>query len=132
LPLDVFPFVVEVLVQRALAILALVVIGGVAIAEVHIVSPFTARSSEDPGWRRTSQGWIKVGPLGDAAFVQPEREPITRGALHPLVLTVFVALASLAALVSHDGAAKTGSPPGNEMLVPICHRPHFSREMAAR
>ena len=118
--------------QRALAILALVVIGGVAIAEVHIVSRSTVGSPDEPGWRRTSQGWMKVGPLGDAAFVQPDREPVTRGALHPLLLTVFITLASLAALISCDGAAKTASPSSSENLVQICRPPHFSREMAAR
>jgi hypothetical protein len=120
------------MVQRALAILALVVIGGVAIAEVHIVSRSTKASPDEPGWRRTSQGWIKVGPLGDAAFVQPDREPITRGAIHPLLLTLFVMLASLATLISFDGAAKTASRPSSEMLVQTCRPPHFSREMAAR
>jgi hypothetical protein len=120
------------MVQRAFAILALVVIGGAAIAEVPIVAQFTARSTDEPGWRRTSQGWIKVGPLGDAAFVQPPREPVTRGALHPLVLTVFIALSSLAALVSLDSAAKTVSPPRSEVSPQRRHSPHFNRAMAAR
>jgi hypothetical protein len=120
------------MVQRALAILALVVIGGVAIAEVNIVSRSTIACPDEPGWRRTSQGWIKVGPLGDAAFVQPDREPITRGALHPLLFTLFITLASLAALMSHEGAANAASPPSSESLVQTCRPPHFSREMAAR
>jgi hypothetical protein len=121
---------VEVTVQRALAILALVMLSGVAMAEIHLVSTFTARSPHEPGWRRTAQGWIKVGPLGDAAFVQGEREPVTRGALHPLLLTAFVTLASLAALMSHESAANTASPARRESAERSWYRPHFRRAKA--
>jgi hypothetical protein len=127
-----FPCVVEVMVQRASAILALVVLGGVAMAEVNVISPFAAVSPDEPGWRRTAQGWIKVGPLGDAAFLQPTREPVTRAVIHPLVFSAFVALASLAALMLEDGVANAASPPSSDAAERGCHRPHFGRAMARR
>ena len=114
---------------RAITILALVVICGVTMAEVSVVSPFTAQNPDEPGWRRTAQGWIKVGPLGDAAFIQPERKPVTRGVLHPLLLSMFIALASLAALMSHDGGTGTAWPISSCAAERSCRRPHFGRAM---
>lgn len=115
--------------QRAIAILALVVIGSVTMAEVSVVSPFTAKNPDEPGWRRTAQGWIKVGPLGDAAFMQPEREPVTRGVLHPFLHSMFITLASLAALMSHDAGTSMASPLSSCTAERICRRPHFGRAM---
>ncbi len=119
--------------QQSLAILALIVVGSAAIAEIDIVAPFVAGNLDEPGWRRTSQGWVKVGALGDAAFARPNRTPVTRGALHPLLLTVFVTLASLAALISHSGASEMDlSASGDGASSRNRLRPHFRRKVVVR
>ncbi len=119
--------------QRSLLILALIVLGSVAIADIDFVAPFVAGNPDEPGWRRTSLGWIKVGQLGDAAFTRPNRTPITRGALHPLLFSAFVTLASLVALIAHEGAAHTASPPLSDDAGDRARlRPHFDRKLVIR
>jgi hypothetical protein len=122
-----------VVVQRALAILALIVLGGSAIADMDVVAPFVAGNPDEPGWRRTSQGWVKVGQLGDAAFMRPNRTPITRGALHPVLLSALVTLASLVALIAHEGVAHTASPPTSDDAGARDRlQPHFDRKLVIR
>jgi len=54
-------------------------------------------------WRRTSAGWIKVGPLGAAGLLPRAGSPTSiEPPLHPGVLAAFLALASVLSLVLFD------------------------------
>ena len=81
-------------------VVLLVAVGWTA-AEMPLADPPTARSS-DPEWRRTAEGWIKVGPAGVAALSRPLREVRTEPALHPGVVAAFLLLLGFGSLLLFD------------------------------
>ncbi len=62
------------------------------------------RSSEvaGPEWRRTSDGWIKVGASGAAALTRPDSPPASEPVLHPGLVAAFVLSAALLSLAFFD------------------------------
>jgi len=56
----------------------------------------------DPGWRRTSIGWVKVGSLGAAGLSEPALVIAAAPAVHPALLAAFLLLASLLVLSLED------------------------------
>ncbi len=73
-------------------------------AEWSDFQPTDGRPATDSGWRRTSQGWIKVGPLGAAGLLPSPSSPTSIDPpLHPGVLAMFLALASVLGLVLFEG-----------------------------
>lgn len=56
----------------------------------------------DPDWRRTSEGWIKVGARGAAGLNMAAPNPAQDPALHPGVVAIFVLLAGVLSLMTFD------------------------------
>ena len=66
-------------------------------ADIH----FAEKSDErvhGPEWRRTSQGWIKVGHAGAAALDRPIPQPAAEPALHPGIVAIFMLLSGVLSL----------------------------------
>jgi hypothetical protein len=53
---------------------------------------------QGPAWRRTSDGWIKVGSSGAAALNRPKPRPASEPALHPGILASFILLSGVLSL----------------------------------
>jgi hypothetical protein len=75
-------------------------------------APQPAPVAAGPDWRRTSEGWIKVGSSGaaglDVATPQPAEDP----ALHPAAVTAFLLFAGLLSLALFER-------PGSVAVTPI-------------
>ena len=82
-------------------LVVLLVAVGWSAAEMPLADPPRAHSS-DPEWRRTAEGWIKVGPAGAAALSRPQREVRPEPALHPGVVAAFLLSLGLASLLLFD------------------------------
>ena len=56
--------------------------------------------SVGPEWRRTSDGWIKVGSAGAAALNRPspQPKPAPEPPLHPGIVSIFMLLAGVLSL----------------------------------
>jgi hypothetical protein len=67
-------------------------IGGEPVAAVE--------RSVGPEWRRTSDGWIKVGSSGASALNRPspQPKPASEPPLHPGIVAVFMLLAGVLSL----------------------------------
>jgi hypothetical protein len=53
---------------------------------------------QGPAWRRTSEGWIKVGSSGAAVLIRPNAQPAAEPALHPGIVAVFMLLSGVLSL----------------------------------
>lgn len=53
---------------------------------------------QGPAWRRTSDGWIKVGSSGAAVLNGPNPRPAAEPALHPGIVAVFMLLSGVLSL----------------------------------
>jgi hypothetical protein len=69
-------------------------------AEIPIVGePVSANErSGAPKWRRTSDGWIKVGTSGAAALNPPNPQAASDPSLHPGIVAVFMLLSGVLSL----------------------------------
>jgi hypothetical protein len=78
--------------------LSAVILGlGWLATEIHFGGQAVERSG-GPEWRRTNDGWIKVGSSGAAALNAPKPRPAAEPAIHPGILTVFLLLSSVLSL----------------------------------
>jgi hypothetical protein len=82
--------------QVARLIVLLMAIGWLAV-EIELGG---ARPPEaaGPEWRRTSEGWIKVGTSGPRGLVRHESQPAGEPALHPGLVAAFLLLAGVLSL----------------------------------
>jgi hypothetical protein len=107
-------------VRYVAVLVVLVVAVGWCLAEVHIagdsaqgVTDGLANSElhgSGPEWRRTSEGWVKVGADGAAGLVTPQTEPAKPPRLHPGLLSAFLLAAALVSLIWFDRAESEASP----------------------
>jgi hypothetical protein len=58
-----------------------------------------------PEWRRTTEGWIKVGSLGASGLDQANPQPVKDPLLHPAAVTAFMLLTGVLFLVLFEPAA---------------------------
>jgi hypothetical protein len=59
-------------------------------------------ASEQPQWRRTSQGWIKVGQVGPEALVARPSQAAPRTTIHPAIPAALALIVSVVSLVVFD------------------------------
>jgi hypothetical protein len=52
-----------------------------------------------PDWRRTTEGWIKVGSLGASGLEETDPRPVQDPTLHPAAVAAFMLLAGLFLLI---------------------------------
>jgi hypothetical protein len=69
-------------------------------AEIHIGGEVVEaiEQSGGPEWRRTNDGWIKVGRSGAAALNRPDPQPASEPSLHPGIVAVFMLLSGVLSL----------------------------------
>jgi hypothetical protein len=83
--------------------LAAVLLGlGWLAAEIPLEGERPIVDSSGPEWRRTSDGWIKVGNHGAAALDRPNPRPAREPSLHPAVVSIFMLLSGVLALSLFD------------------------------
>jgi hypothetical protein len=83
--------------------LAAVLLGlGWLAAEIRLEGEKPIADSASPEWRRTSDGWIKVGNHGAAALDRPNPQRAREPSLHPAVVSVFMLLSGVLALSLFD------------------------------
>jgi hypothetical protein len=58
-----------------------------------------------PEWRRTSEGWIKVGSLGASGLNQANPQPVKDPMLHPAAVGAFMLLTGVLFLGLFEPAA---------------------------
>jgi hypothetical protein len=88
--------------------LLIVIVVAVALYLADMPSRGTAPPrATGPEWRRTSEGWIKVGSDGAAGLVAPDPEPAEPPKLHPGLLAAFLLAAGLVALIWFEGSTAT-------------------------
>jgi hypothetical protein len=59
-------------------------------------------AASGPQWRRTTDGWIKVGSGGASALDRPAPQRAAEPALHPGVVAAFMLLAGVLSLSLFD------------------------------
>ena len=71
--------------------------------------PRPASIARGPEWRRTSEGWIKVGSSGPADLGVAKPKPVQDPALHPAAVAAFMLLGGLLTLAAFDRTAEISS-----------------------
>jgi hypothetical protein len=109
-----FAFLREVAVVQVIQLSAVVLGLGWLAAEIPLGGEKPIADSTGPQWRRTSEGWIKVGDTGSAALSRPNPQPASEPPLHPAVVAVFILFSGVLALSLFDQrpnrAANTSKP----------------------
>ena len=65
--------------------------------------------SAGPEWRRTSEGWVKVGIAGAAGLAVADPKPVQDPALHPGAVAAFMLLGGLLSLAAFDCTSQGSS-----------------------
>jgi hypothetical protein len=71
-------------------------------AEVRLEGDTAIEHTPSPEWRRTSDGWIKVGHHGAAALDRPNPQRAKDPSLHPAIVSIFMLLSGVLALSFFD------------------------------
>ena len=94
--------------MRYVAVLVMLVVAvGWCLAEVPIAREPTP-TAFGPEWRRTNEGWVKVGGDGAAGLVTPQTEPAKPPRVHPGLLSAFLLAAALVSLLWFDRSEESG------------------------
>jgi hypothetical protein len=80
------------------------VAAGWSAAEMELGRSAAPRAAE-PEWRRTSQGWVKVGGAGPTVLKNRPTEPAGDPRLHPGVLAAFLFCSALLSLLAFEHRA---------------------------
>jgi len=91
----------EMAVRYIAWLVVLLVAVGWSAAEMPLADPPSPRSA-DPEWRRTTEGWMKVGPAGAAALTRPQPELRAEPAVHPSLVAAFLLSLAVSALLLFD------------------------------
>jgi hypothetical protein len=89
--------------RYAFVLLMICVTAGWSAAEMEL-SRSDARAGE-PEWRRTSQGWVKVGGAGPTALKSGPTKPAPEPSLHPGILAAFLLCSALLSLLAFEHRA---------------------------
>ena len=65
-----------------------------------------------PEWRRTSEGWVKVGSLGASALTVANPQPAANPTLHPAAVAGFLFCVGVLSLVLCERPSDMSSPVG--------------------
>jgi hypothetical protein len=119
--------------RHVFLLMVLFVAAGWSAAEVEL-GPEPSRRADEPEWRRTSQGWVKVGGAGPAALQDRPVKPAAEPSLHPGVVAAFLFCCGLLSLLAFERrpGAWGASPMRSSAERPMTVSPEAMQQLSQR